>query len=720
MADRVTIYFDGQPLPLIRDIDAINTSLEGIGGEAQESFNEIEDYATGASKDFEEMRRDLDKVGDELDDVGKRSTKSGSMIKSAMKGLAAGAATGGVLLGFQALQTGISAVAGAFPATIQLAQEQAEAERKLEAVLESTGHAAGFSAEQLKGHASQLQTLTGVGDEATLGVQSLLATFRNVRGDTFLQTTEMALDMADILGGDATSAAMTLGKALNDPAKGLSKLTEAGVTFSEEQHELVAEMIAAGDVAGAQGVILDELGNQFGGAARSKMEGFSGALQLITGRLGDLGERVGAVLIKGLEMAWPYFDGTVVALENMMGWFEGSEQSMGVFGRAIANIMEAAKSFAYDVMVPATAAVEHVWSNLTFYFEKSALEWQLSFTTIGETASHWLGTVLPDLVNWFSDNWAGVLTDLLNFHNTVYGNMFDNAVEFFTSIWDYLAGNEGSFEFKGLTEGFESSLKELPEIAAREVTATEKDLAARIQRISTRLDNDFADTLMTRRQQFEDLFKKGDAEELDLESNAEPIDLGNVGDKDADKEKKKDEEQNKDKEKVEVEVKEKDDQEKEGTDSKEEDAESLYARIADSAAGVEAREDARHNAEMQKWQEDLNKQQEALQALHRIADMLPNAVKNMDVKDLAPEKLAFNAGEMLAEMPGNLMDMAGDALGNLNVGAMINFDDMQPRKEDAEKPVVNIDNDAVATPLKDLLALAQGIGRALPLRGTLQ
>jgi hypothetical protein len=48
--------------------------------------------------------------------------------------------------------------------------------------------------------------------------------------DVFTQTTKIAADMAARMGGDASGAAIQLGKALNDPVKGITALTRVGVS----------------------------------------------------------------------------------------------------------------------------------------------------------------------------------------------------------------------------------------------------------------------------------------------------------------------------------------------------------------------------------------------------------------------------------------------------------------------------------------------------------
>ena len=110
-------------------------------------------------------------------------------------------------------------------------QEQAEA--KLGAVIKATGGAAGYTLEQMKEYAAQLQKVTTVGDEVILQGMTIISTFKNIKGDEFKAATKAATDMAGIFGS-VTGASMQLGKALNNPKVGISALSRAGVDFSDE------------------------------------------------------------------------------------------------------------------------------------------------------------------------------------------------------------------------------------------------------------------------------------------------------------------------------------------------------------------------------------------------------------------------------------------------------------------------------------------------------
>lgn len=217
------------------------------------------------------------------------ASRAASAGKSILKltGLGAGLAVG---------MKAVNAIMAAPGQAIDAAKRQIDAETKLQAVLLATGHAAGFSADQLKQHAAELQKATTFGDEAVIEFQSVLATFKNVSGDAFRGATEAALDMAAVMGQDLKTTAVQLGKALNDPVRGIAALRRVGVSFTTQQVEQIKAMQEVGDIAGAQAVILKELQGEFGGAAAAMAKTPFGRMTQVWNAFGDTMEQVAMMM----------------------------------------------------------------------------------------------------------------------------------------------------------------------------------------------------------------------------------------------------------------------------------------------------------------------------------------------------------------------------------------------------------------------------------------
>jgi len=114
---------------------------------------------------------------------------------------------------------------------------------------------------------------TGLDQNAIKETQAKLMTFREIAatadevGGSFDRATQAAIDLAAAGFGTAESNAVQLGKALNDPIKGMSALSRAGVTFTEDEKKRIAVLVESNKMGEAQAMILEAIESQVGGTA---------------------------------------------------------------------------------------------------------------------------------------------------------------------------------------------------------------------------------------------------------------------------------------------------------------------------------------------------------------------------------------------------------------------------------------------------------------------
>jgi len=272
-----------------------------------------------------------------------RAGKEGAETARQMAGVSA--ASAGVVRSLKEIATGAAALGVAYAVwrgftaglreSIAGAVEAESAFAQLEAGVRSTGGAAGFSAQELADYSTELQRFTGVSDEAIQGAQAILLTFTNISGDIFPRATRAILDLSARMGGDLSGAATLAGKALNEPAEGLSALSRWGVQFSESQELAIKQMVKAGDVAGAQTVILAELERQFGGSARAARETLGGSMQALSIQIGDLAEMAGGEMSPALKGLSNDLAGASREGQGLQGQAENLARSMGQTAGAV-------------------------------------------------------------------------------------------------------------------------------------------------------------------------------------------------------------------------------------------------------------------------------------------------------------------------------------------------------------------------------------------------
>jgi len=182
---------------------------------------------------------------------------------------------------------GIS-VGAAFHAIVKATSEAEAAQAQLNNALQNTGANVALASAEFQNFATALQRTTTFNDEAIIQVESLLLSFQGLSGQTVKDATAAVLDLSTRMGIDASSAAKILGKALTDPEKGMTALTRAGVIFSDQQKAQIKALNDSGQAAKAQGIILGELEQRFGGAAAAARNTFGGALAGLKNSFDDL------------------------------------------------------------------------------------------------------------------------------------------------------------------------------------------------------------------------------------------------------------------------------------------------------------------------------------------------------------------------------------------------------------------------------------------------
>lgn len=350
-------------------------------------------------------------IGGDLDGAGTEGGQAYSkgLLGGAKSGLSgAGKVLGGVLLGGAGvaiagigaiIHTGFGEMMDASAGTAQLA-----------AGIKSTGNAAGVSVKGINDLASSIQGYSGQTDDSIVASAKLLLTFTNIKNTgpdkIFDQATKASADMAAKMGGDASASAIQLGKALNDPIKGVGALSRVGVSFTQGQKDSIAAMVKSGDTAGAQKIILKELAVEFGGAAKAAGDSLPGQLAkgkrsfedlsqtLVTGAMpaiAALGTKVTTVVIPAIKSFAAEFENGTGAGGRFKDGLALVGTALGVAGAAIAGVVGWIKDHNGVVITAAiavgvlTVAVQA--HNLALAISTGTLRTWILQTTIVKTAT---------------------------------------------------------------------------------------------------------------------------------------------------------------------------------------------------------------------------------------------------------------------------------------------------------------------------------------------
>lgn len=250
-----------------------------------------------------------DGVEDKLTSTAKKAESTGSTFDNVFGKIKSAALKLGAVLG----------VALGFKDIIEKASSSQQALSQMDTVLKSTGDASGLTKKQLMDLADAQGRVTKFSKDTNLETENLLLTFTNIKGNIYEQALPAINDMSQALGQDTKSSAIQLGKALNDPIKGITALSRVGVSFTSEQKAQITAMEKAGNVAGAQSIILKELQKEFGGSAEAAGKTFGGQLAILKNNLSEVAIQLGSVLIPHLTSFFTNINNHMPQIQQSIG-----------------------------------------------------------------------------------------------------------------------------------------------------------------------------------------------------------------------------------------------------------------------------------------------------------------------------------------------------------------------------------------------------------------
>jgi hypothetical protein len=278
--------------------------------------------------------RDADRVGNSVGRIGARARRSAGGMRIFTR--ATTNAGRGLRLTAGAALYGGAAIGGGLLVELKRSTDAWQESRKVVAdtgaVLRSTGGSAHVTAGHVGALANAIKRKAGVDDEAIQSGENVLLTFTRVRNEVgkgnqvFDRATQGAVDMSARVKTDLRSSFVMVGKALDDPIKGVTALRRAGVSFTKGQQEQIKTLEETGNHLGAQRLILAGLEKQVKGSAAAQAT----PLDRLKTTWGDLEEAIGhgmqpvtdrffSSLDRKITRATPEIDALGQRLNRLMG-----------------------------------------------------------------------------------------------------------------------------------------------------------------------------------------------------------------------------------------------------------------------------------------------------------------------------------------------------------------------------------------------------------------
>lgn len=284
-----------------------------------------------------------------------------------------------------------------FTGAIAEAREAAKVSADTALTIADTGAAAWTSAGHIGDLATSLSNYAGIDDEAIQSNENILLTFKSIQNAgtganaVFDRAAKATVDLSSKFG-DMKSSSIQVGKALEDPVKGLAALGKAGVTFDETQKSMIKHMVESGDKIGAQKMILSAIEGQVGGLAGAMADPWD-RLQ-VTWK--NVQEAVGTALLpvlnkvltwgadllpKALGVATQIWEGLKAAIDDFIGGWENADAKVGTGGFV-------------GVMIKAGQDAQKIWQKVKEGIDGFVGGWQNANAKIGPGVSGFTATML--------------------------------------------------------------------------------------------------------------------------------------------------------------------------------------------------------------------------------------------------------------------------------------------------------------------------------------
>jgi hypothetical protein len=255
----------------------------------------------------------------------------------------------------------------------------------------------------------------GISNLTVKATQAKLLTFKNLAqsantvGGAFDRANKAALDLAAAGFGSAEGNAVQLGKALEDPIKGLAALARSGINFTEQEKEKIKTLVESNKMLEAQELVLAAIEKQVGGTAEATADDTKKMKEAFD----QVKQSIGLGLLPILEKVTPQFmkfadfarenEGVIIKLAGAIGAVAGATLAANA-AMAINPYVLAASG-----IVAMALAFDRLYASVT------------KINKLGGLAARVLGVVFGGP--------AGAISSLLKISDAIYGAILPSSAK---------------------------------------------------------------------------------------------------------------------------------------------------------------------------------------------------------------------------------------------------------------------------------------------------
>ena len=235
---------------------------------AKKALADLEARIKGIAETSEEASQETRDLASAHDNAAASARRQGISIAELAAGYAAAALS-------------IGSIYSALREAYLAAEEENRSLERLQATLEATGRNGEISVRRIDAAASVLEDTLFADKQAIIDASAELAIMENVSSSLFERIFTTAADLSAVLGTDIRNAITDLGRALEDPEEGMTRLRRQGIFISDGLTGQIIQLQNQNRLYEAQSLLLDEIDSKVGGTAE-QMADVSAALSFST------------------------------------------------------------------------------------------------------------------------------------------------------------------------------------------------------------------------------------------------------------------------------------------------------------------------------------------------------------------------------------------------------------------------------------------------------
>lgn len=446
------------------------------------------DFVIGGKNDtakaFGAVENGLDRVATAADKASEKAASSTSRIGASISSLLT---LTGALVAAKAIYSGvtgaISAVAGGMD-DFDAAQESV---RAMSQAMELNGGAADDLVQRYTDLSDAIEAKTNIAAEEAQALMKQAAIL-GVNNDEIGDMTVAAIGLSEALGVSLEDGLKKARLATEGNFAAFEKILPSIKQMATDEEKLAAVMELS-----ARGMKMKEEASQSAGGEAERM----------SHRLGNLMETIGAMLAPIREIAYKGIALLADALSRVLG--PAVESTQELFKKWEPVILEAIEKTVNGIVAAITMA-EVIFGNFGDVVGLVFNTLKLKYETYRADTEHLFVNTIPAYLTWFGDNFFNIIETAFSAVSSVITNHVLKIRDTLAALWEFVAtrgqsdilGQLGEIAGRSYLQGFENSIGELPNVAARTMTDTERQLQNQIGKTSDKLAAEFTEKFNAR------------------------------------------------------------------------------------------------------------------------------------------------------------------------------------------------------------------------------